>query len=484
MSTTNDPAKDTTNSYGDHQTADTDATPHPTKSTQHRDTRLPRFTRRTTAAAVAALIVSTLIIGSATNDSFRAALGDTIGDATGGLIGTHNDDTDDNDTDGDGSPGSTEGGADGEYGSDGNGGSNANDTTYNAFTDETKTLLADNDLDTTTETDTIDQRDTVDLNIAPTKGNNATMLAPGGTEWWRTVTSIAPNLSLYDVPAPEGVNWYAVTSGQSYASNSPDLRSYQAVHVAFADIDALQAFAENAFTDQTAQFRTVLLRGTILTFAPSWLDPTGEPYTTQADELDAITALKPTAASWNIHFGDSLDLITSHSDNAAALNDMVNALGFTSTTTWSGTASKPAGPWIGTINDYNPEAINFDTAATALASTSEFNCASSNICDTELNPLSALPYTFYFQAGERTYGQDPNYLPDGLSANTLDDVHLAGGIDISMLEGLINGTGATPRPPVGIIKFVIAGNRMTIRTPIGEATSLTPSFVPYDDEAQ
>jgi hypothetical protein len=223
-------------------------------------------------------------------------------------------------------------------------------------------------------------------------------------------------------------------------------------------------------------FRSALRRGTVLTFAPTWLDPFGEPYRTKTGQLAASAGLEPANASWNINFGDYTNLLTSQSPQADTLNTIVADLGFTPETQWAGTASDPEGPWVGALTGYNHDDVTLNNIGASLTATTEIECRNGTCYETAAD-YNTLPYALYVQDGTTAWGEDARYLPDTMPTDptkTPDDITLTGGIDLGLLQGILNSTTRAPTPPVGVIEFAInSDNTMTLWTPLGEATALS-----------
>lgn len=291
-----------------------------------------------------------------------------------------------------------------------------------------------------------------------------TMLTPGGDDWWTTLTSFATDLYLWDAPTPTKATWYALTGSTATADTLNDAATYSAVHVGFKDeTDARAYFDSIANNAAVIQWVRPLVRGTVLTFASTWVDAAAEPFPTAKNKTaDLLANLRPKVATWTINYGRLHTAIAADGYSAearTAATTIYANLGYTDDTQWNGVATNPEGPWTGKITGYNPDAIDFATASAAVTPTVKHECFDKQTCyETELGLIDIGTGYVYATPENNGFGRNYAYLPTEAPQEHI----VRFGIDEGYAIGLINGTKSTPAPPIRLVRGWITPNLVQV----------------------
>lgn len=282
-----------------------------------------------------------------------------------------------------------------------------------------------------------------------------TLLTPAGPRWWTMVTSMAPDTHLWEGPTPREAIWFSMTESPTTGDNPYNVHTYTAVHAGFPTEQAAADYIQDIGLDARINtFIRVAMRGTVITLTPNYIDAASEPLPIpRGEDAEALTTLHPKAAAWTINYGNSTAAKAANAYDAkasAAITAFYGHLGYTTTAQWNGVAANPDGPWHGHISGYNPDKFDPIAAADDIATTTTLSCVSASDCQQTNSGLLdiGLAYTYAPPGnGDVRFGRNPLYLPTNAPANAV----LRFGIDEGYANGLINGSHATPQPPVQLI---------------------------------
>ena len=304
----------------------------------------------------------------------------------------------------------------------------------------------------------------------PTTTNNTeSLITPPGAGWWTFATSIAGELQFDTISPPLNAQWYAVTTQNRVGSSNlttgnDDPTTYHALYIKFPTttaattwMNATMPHAAGAFPEQ---------RGSLLTWAPAYANPNGEPFkrTTNPTRMHLNVSYTPHAAAWvtNLAANDTQMVTNALPAYKTALTTFYNNLGFNSPNIWwSAVATQPAGPWTGTITGYHPHQFNATKAAAAIGSTAKNNCDPGG-CITVDPGLLPIVYDMAWKSSTSTtiLGRNSNMLPTQAPKNAT----LTWGYADGMMRGMSEGSELNYSGPVSYQQGWIVGNTMTILT--------------------
>lgn len=215
----------------------------------------------------------------------------------------------------------------------------------------------------TTTTTAVNLTDDV-VGPAISKASPSMMVTPPGQKWWDLISSQTSYSRLWEMPAPEGVNWYALTWSKRLSSlkSKHDSSFYPAVHIAFPSSADASAWAANA--GNTASGASMLLdfayRDNVVTVAPAGSNLFREPLPKRlADVQDTVLD----SGYWSIDYGRQIKATLANVSApgwAPAFQKYWHNLGVDQMR-WSAVSRDP-GRWVGKVTGFNLKAVDLEDA--------------------------------------------------------------------------------------------------------------------------
>jgi hypothetical protein len=197
----------------------------------------------------------------------------------------------------------------------------------------------------------------------------AVLVTPAGADWWKFVTNQAPSVGLGADARPEGVKWYAVTTGTAIKSaDGGEPHWYEAIHVSFSSPDAADTWVHAAASDLTnAQ---VALRGSLVTLTPAYVNAFEQPFPSVDDK--ALAAIDVKEGYWSIDFAQETADRSQFAGDPIAYREFWTKIGF-GHAKWTATSPRPDTYWTGAVDNFDSKGLNAHDAVAAV-NISPFAC--------------------------------------------------------------------------------------------------------------
>jgi hypothetical protein len=315
----------------------------------------------------------------------------------------------------------------------------------------------------TTTTTAVDLTDDV-VGPAIAKASTSMMVTPSGQEWWDLIASQTSYTRLWEMPAPEGVNWYALTWSKRLTSlkGKHDSSFYPAVHIAFPSSADASAWAANAGDTETGA--TMLLdfayRENVVTIAPAGSDLHREPLPKRLGDVREKTL---DSGYWSIDYGRQIENTLANSPAVwrPAFRKYWQNLGVDQMR-WSAVSRDP-GRWVGKVTGFDLKKVDLEDAIGYVNSTMS---ADGNA------QASTIAQMMRVVKGDLNFG--PEYM---MPQEEPDDYDLIWSQKVGVHTFMVTGA-STESPQVGYLEQWISGDVMTVVPRPAQAPSGTPIAPP------
>lgn len=298
------------------------------------------------------------------------------------------------------------------------------------------------------------------------KASTSMMVTPAGQEWWDLIASQTSYTRLWEMPAPEGVNWYALTWSKRLTSlrGKTDSSFYPAVHIAFpssADASAWAATSAEAESG-ASMLLDFAYRGNVVTVAPAGSDLYREPLPKRlGDVRDTVLD----SGYWSIDYGRQIEntLANSPAMWRPAFRKYWHFLGVDEMR-WSAVSRDP-GRWVGKVTGFNLKNVDLEAAIGNVNSTmtKDGNAQASTIAQMM-----------------RVVHGDLNFGPEYMSPQEKpEDYDLIWSQKVGVHTFMATGASAES-PEVGYLEQWISGDVMTVVPRPAQAVTSTPLPPPPD----
>ena len=217
------------------------------------------------------------------------------------------------------------------------------------------------EVETTTQTAADLTTSAVGPEVAKTA--SSMLVTPAGQDWWDLVAAQTSYARLWEMPAPEHVNWYALTwSHRTTAlASKRDASMYPAVHIAFPTRNDAAMWAASA--SDTESGATLLLdftyRDSVVTVAPAGTNLNREPLPKRLGDIKDETL---DSGYWSIDYGRQIrdSLRDAPAMWQPAFRKYWENLGLMNLR-WSAVSRDP-GRWVGKATGFNPDKPSLEDA--------------------------------------------------------------------------------------------------------------------------